>query len=804
MESKRQKLLVWAVVFFLAAFFVSINASLHAQTKQLLAWSNDLNYLQNASSDELTEQKTAVVQIRTGVEFWIKMHPDSKIELKEAPPQPWGVEEIRNQVSSLRAAVQAMLAEDRPFNLGVTEVSVTAEASPLSPVADTLERSEIVNQEDVNVASALDALPGVELDHATNNRNESLIRIRGFSTRGQVSFNVDGIPVSMPYDGRIDFSRFLTSDLSEIQVAKGYSSPLLGPNALGGSINLVSKQPEKKLDADALIGTGSGDMLLSSLHLGSRWQHFYLQGSVDWLQQDFMPISGNFPLNSFQPTYERNQSDFRDEKYSGRFAWTPRGQDQYVFSYTNQKGEKGVPLYAGSNSAATFSSTAYRKWPYWNKDSYYFNSNTALGEASSIKFRLFYDHFKNDFDFYDDATYTTMKKSNSEHSIYDDHADGASMEFTNRSIRRNMFSGSFFFKDDIHKEIDIYPGRSPYPLTSPTLYDREQLVSIGFQDVITISSRARATFGFSADHLKGMQAEVFNSAMTATQALVCASSPSNTSVAGCTAHVWNYNPQASVSYTLSKKDTLFVTFADRGRFPLLMDSYSYKLQSAIPNPDLEPEHSRNWDIGYSHAFGLKTVAQIEYFNENLRNAIESVTIVDPAHLCPGNTLAGYCSKNVNIGKEVHQGMEFSIRTTPINRLTLDVNYSYLNRNLNYDFAGNVNVSQINTSISILPTGIPKNKLLANATLRLPREILALASVRYEGGITLQDTYYKTAPGNLMYGAAYGTMDLGTVVPIYAGMSLQAGVKNLFDRNYYYTPGFPEPGRNWYFNFRYRF
>src|SRR5271157_3080222 len=257
MESKKQRIFVCAAVFFLAAFFAS--SALHAQTKQLLAWSDDLNYLQNASSDELTEQKAAVANIRTGVEFWIKMHPDSKIGLKEAPPQPWGVEEIRNQVSSLRTAVQSMLAEDRPFNLGSTEVSVTAEASPISPVADTLERSEIVNQEDVNVASALDALPGVELDHATNNRNESLIRIRGFSTRGQVSFNVDGIPVSMPYDGRIDFSRFVTSDLSEIQVAKGYSSPLLGPNALGGSINLVSKQPEKKLDADALIGTGSGD-----------------------------------------------------------------------------------------------------------------------------------------------------------------------------------------------------------------------------------------------------------------------------------------------------------------------------------------------------------------------------------------------------------------------------------------------------------------------------------------------------------------------------------------------------------------
>jgi iron complex outermembrane recepter protein len=30
------------------------------------------------------------------------------------------------------------------------------------------------------------------------------------------------------------------------------------------------------------------------------------------------------------------------------------------------------------------------------------------------------------------------------------------------------------------------------------------------------------------------------------------------------------------------------------------------------------------------------------------------------------------------------------------------------------------------------------------------------------------------------------------------------VKNLFDRNYYYQEGYPEPGRNWYVNLRYRF
>jgi iron complex outermembrane receptor protein len=30
------------------------------------------------------------------------------------------------------------------------------------------------------------------------------------------------------------------------------------------------------------------------------------------------------------------------------------------------------------------------------------------------------------------------------------------------------------------------------------------------------------------------------------------------------------------------------------------------------------------------------------------------------------------------------------------------------------------------------------------------------------------------------------------------------VKNLFDRNYYFNAGYPEEGRNWYFNLRYRF
>ena len=147
-------------------------------------------------------------------------------------------------------------------------------------------------------------------------------------------------------------------------------------------------------------------------------------------------------------------------------------------------------------------------------------------------------------------------------------------------------------------------------------------------------------------------------------------------------------------------------------------------------------------------------------------------------------------------------MEFSIRSTPISRLTMDVQYSHLYRSMVYDFGSNLDISEVLTTVQILPT-YPMDKLVANATVRLPRDILAIVSARYESGLQMQDTTYRNPPQD-PFKDQFGTMDLGTVVPVYAGLSAQAGIKNLFDRYYYYSPGYPEPGRSWYLNLRYKF
>lgn len=137
-------------------------------------------------------------------------------------------------------------------------------------------------------------------------------------------------------------------------------------------------------------------------------------------------------------------------------------------------------------------------------------------------------------------------------------------------------------------------------------------------------------------------------------------------------------------------------------------------------------------------------------------------------------------------------------------MTLNLSYSFLNRNVQYDFSELPNISPVNTSISLLPT-IPTNKFIGTASFRFPHQILAIINERYESGLLLQDTTYATTSSLFLpYSESYATTDIFAVVPIRTGITAQAGIKNLLDRNYYYTAGYPEAGRNWFFNIRYNY
>jgi len=169
------------------------------------------------------------------------------------------------------------------------------------------------------------------------------------------------------------------------------------------------------------------------VNVGSNQGLWYVQAGASLIESDFFRLSSDFTPTATENGGRRENSDRRDEKLSLKIGLTPNATDEYTLSYYQQDGEKGQPPSADPAAAR------FWRWPYWDKESLYFISNTALGATESVKVRLYHDEYDNAVYSYTDETYTRLKTSGrgsvgpAGKSIYNDRTIGGSVEL--RSTR---------------------------------------------------------------------------------------------------------------------------------------------------------------------------------------------------------------------------------------------------------------------------------------------------------------------------------------------------------------------------------
>jgi len=224
---------------------------------------------------------------------------------------------------------------EKVYELGEVVISGTIDREKLTA-------SDIQKYNTPDVASALSVLPSVIFNNA-GARNEGTLFIRGFDLRGIPVF-MDGIPVYVPYDGTLDLSRFTTLDLSGIDISKGFSSMVYGPNTLGGAINLISSQPSKKLEIGVKTGITSNRGYSTAVNAGSRIGKFFYQASYSVLDNQFMPLSKDFDTLKLEPDHRRDNSFRKDSKVNLKIGFMPNSRDIYSLNYIYQHGEKGNPV----------------------------------------------------------------------------------------------------------------------------------------------------------------------------------------------------------------------------------------------------------------------------------------------------------------------------------------------------------------------------------------------------------------------------------------------------------------------------
>ncbi len=224
------------------------------------------------------------------------------------------------------AFAQSADEPDGSFDLGQIVVRADLPQAPEVGASSVgKEAIETFNRNTLDDAAAL--IPGVSAPNSGGSRNERLLFVRGFD-RFQVPLSIDGIRVYLPADNRLDYGRFLTPDLAEIQVAKGYASVLDGPGAMGGAVNLVTRKPVREIEAEArAVLDLDGDLDYAGYNafalLGTRQDQWYAQASFTRNVQDHWDLPGDFVPTVSEDGGERDFSRNEDWRLNLKVGFTP-------------------------------------------------------------------------------------------------------------------------------------------------------------------------------------------------------------------------------------------------------------------------------------------------------------------------------------------------------------------------------------------------------------------------------------------------------------------------------------------------
>ncbi|MBB1074943.1 TonB-dependent receptor [Rhodoferax sp. 4810] len=644
---------------------------------------------------------------------------------------------------ALFGASSAMAAEP-VFELGtITVVGTRPELGEVgeAQVSSVVTQKELQQFNRTNVGDALGLLSGVTL---TNNvRNEKMIAVRGFDVR-QVPLFIDGIPVYVPYDGYVDFNRFTTADLAAIQVNKGFSSVSYGPNALGGAINLISRKPKERFEGDASVGFASGSEKKAQVNVGTNQGLWYLQAGASYTQSDNFPLSSSFTPTATEDGGARNNSYRKDSKLSLKLGLTPNASDEYTLSYYKQNGEKGQP-------PSTVPTARYWKWPFWDKESFYFISKTALGDKESLKVRLYWDKFDNGLDIYANATYPTITNPAANQSTYDDSTTGGSVELTTTRLPGQEIKFATHYKKDEHIARD--------GIAAVTESFQDTLSSVAVEDNIAIGSAFQLSLGLARHNLKPQEVFKVGAPFTLPNAKTAT------------------NGQAGLFYDFSDSARFYATLAQKTRLPTLKDRYSSRFNTFNENTGLRQEEAVNYEVGYQGSPWADAKAEAAIYYSNITDKIQTV-------YQPGQTscTAAFKCQMQNVGKVRASGIELGLSSRVASWFELGGNYTLTRLS---------NISDPTTKL----TDIPRHKLTAHALFH-PNDVVDLiAFAEYNSSRWVSNTQEISGFTTLNLKAAYRATK---------SVTAEIGVNNVTDKNYALANGFPSPGRMVFANASYQF
>ncbi len=222
--------------------------------------------------------------------------------------------EIPVDVSKIRMIIQQVFLI--PDDIETEEVVITATRT-VRHIDDVPVRIEAIPQEEVeekllmtpsNVAMLLNESTGMRVQTTSSVSSTANLRIQGLSGR-YTQILSDGIPNLGGLSSGFGITQLVPLNLRQVEVIKGASSTLYGANAISGTVNFISKDPQEHPEFSALMNATTQEGFDGAAFYSSRFNSLgiTLMGS-----------------RNTQKLFDVDNDSFGDVAEFERFSFTPK------------------------------------------------------------------------------------------------------------------------------------------------------------------------------------------------------------------------------------------------------------------------------------------------------------------------------------------------------------------------------------------------------------------------------------------------------------------------------------------------
>ena len=454
---------------------------------------------------------------------------------------------------AIAALVLATPAAAQPSDPRLPEealITVTAPAGRgrvTTPVVG-LTGEALLDRQPRSVADALRGLPGVSV--RTNSRGETVARVRGSDERQTLVF-LDGAPLAVPWDGRVDIGLIPAGLIGGLSVRKGAGAIEYGANAVAGVVDLTTRTDGgvavaqagphalKNLSAASVVPLGGLSLTLAAAHQAHA----------------ALPVARLSALPFSQLASDRRlNTDLAATSLFAGLSGTA-GALEWRASVLTIDARRGI----APESDRVLSSARFWRTPDWNLTQAQIALELPIGAATAraVGWRQW---FGQKIESYRDGSYTTLRGR----EIDDDDTVGGRFTLSHKfgpAMLRWSLSGQL--SDHHQTDIAIPPETAPAPL----LY-RQSLASGGVEADVPLGA-ARLTLGLGLDRSANPRT---------------GDKPEQPARQAAT---------FSAALALKPADgvTLTVSGGRRNRFPSARELFGEALGRFLPNPALLPEQA---------------------------------------------------------------------------------------------------------------------------------------------------------------------------------------------------------------------